>query len=126
MGGKRRKQEGKRRKWEERGGSRYCETGGETDGGVATVRLLRPLGEAPYFARSPEGFPDDVASWIDPAAMLERVSAAFQISHGRVEGTSLGSSLPSSAAPAVRAVGNISDFRKIAFLAIASPEFQWQ
>jgi uncharacterized protein (DUF1800 family) len=102
------------------------ETGGETDGSAAVVSLLRPLGEAPYFARSPEGFPDDVASWIDPAALLERISVAFALSHDRVEGTALGSTLPESAAPAVRAVGDISDFRQIAFLSIASPEFQWQ
>ncbi len=83
---------------------------GETQGGAPALLLLARLGEVPYFARTPKGFPEDASRWIDPGSMLQRISLAFALAGGRVEGTRLG-------APG-------ADAERVA-IAIASPEFQW-
>ncbi len=77
------------------------ESGGNTDGGLASQRLLARLGEAPFRARSPAGYPEAAKRWIDPGSMLERISAAFALARGAVRGASLG---PLDAHPDDRAV----------------------
>jgi len=49
------------------------ESGGEARGDRETLRVLARLGELPFFARTPAGFPETAEPWIDPGAMLERM-----------------------------------------------------
>lgn len=97
-------------------------TGGETDGRRAGLLALARLGELPFHARTPAGFPEDADHWIDPGAMLERMSFSFALAHGELPGLRTGRALPETlrhgpaggrASPEARA------------LALASPEFQW-
>jgi uncharacterized protein (DUF1800 family) len=96
-------------------------TGGETDGRPPVLRAFGRLGELPYAARTPAGFPEATAHWIDPAAMLERMGLAFALAAGRVRGTRLGTGWPESTPaeiPGLRRSQNLA-------VAIAAPEFQW-
>lgn len=99
------------------------ETGGETKGGRPLVHALRRMGELPYFARSPEGFPDEVVAWVDPGSMLERIAVALALSFDAIDGTTLGPELPHGVRPSAPGLG---DPRHVTFLALAAPEFQWQ
>jgi uncharacterized protein (DUF1800 family) len=99
-------------------------TGGATDGDPRLLRALGRLGEVPFFARTPAGFPEETARWVDPGAMLERMGLAFALARGEFRGTRLGSSLPeTAAAQRGRPRGATSD-EEVA-LAVAAPEFQW-
>ncbi len=94
-------------------------TGGETDGGRGTLRAVGRLGELPFFARSPAGFPEDADHWIEPGALLERMSLAFALADDAVPGTRLGEAQP----PGPRPAGLSS--REARAVALAAPEFQW-
>jgi len=98
-------------------------TDGETDGGPALLRAVGRLGELPYFARTPAGYPEAGEHWIDPGAMLQRMALGFALASGRVRGSALGSVLPETLPrlPEARGLG----LREAQALAIASPEFQW-
>jgi uncharacterized protein (DUF1800 family) len=96
-------------------------TGGDCDGGPPVVRAFGRLGELPYAARTPAGFPEGAAHWIDPAALLERMALAFALSARRVRGARIGSEWP-EAAPAART--GLRGVERVA-VALASPEFQW-
>ena len=65
-------------------------SGGRCDGGRPTQAVLARLGEAPFRARSPAGYPETASSWIDPGAMIERIGAASALARGRVRGSALG------------------------------------
>jgi uncharacterized protein (DUF1800 family) len=56
--------------------------GGETDGSEATLLALGRLGELPFFARTPAGFPEASGRWINPGAILERWKLAFSLADG--------------------------------------------
>jgi uncharacterized protein (DUF1800 family) len=79
---------------------------GETDGGAPALQLLARLGEVPWFARTPKGFPEEAARWLDPGSLLARMNLAFALGGDRLAGT--------------RAPGS-----ERSALAIAAPEFQW-
>jgi uncharacterized protein (DUF1800 family) len=79
---------------------------GETDGGAPALLLLARLGEVPWFARTPKGFPEEAERWLDPGSLLARMSLGFALAGTRLGGT--------------RAPGG-----EAAALAIAAPEFQW-
>lgn len=66
------------------------ESGGHSDGGGRTQLRLARLGEAPFRARSPAGYPEAAPDWVDPGAMLERIGAAFALAGGAVTGSALG------------------------------------
>ncbi len=85
-------------------------TGGRCDGGRPTQMLLARLGEAPFRARSPAGYPEVASSWIDPGAMIERIGAAFALARGAVRGSALGT------------VGAVAEPRAIA---LCTPEALW-
>jgi uncharacterized protein (DUF1800 family) len=97
------------------------ETAGQTDGGKPVLFMLGRLGEVPYAARTPAGYPEDTSYWVDPGAMLERMGFAFALAGGFVRGTWAGRS-PSAAA--ARAPGSAFRAESLA-LAWAAPEFQW-
>jgi len=85
--------------------------GGETDGGKRILSVLMQLGEPPLHCAAPTGFPDTVEAWLDPGAMLERISFGYGLAANLVKGT--------SAAHSPREVARLG-------LELASPEFQWQ
>ena len=97
-------------------------TGGETDGSARMLLAQARVGELPYFARAPTGHPEEMAKWVDPGALLERMALAFALAHGHVRGTRLGSELPPGTAVAN---GETADRRQRVALALAAPEFQW-
>jgi uncharacterized protein (DUF1800 family) len=109
--------------------------GGETDGGRPLIGALEALGELPFMARTPAGYPDRIEAWVDPGAMLERMAIAFALAEGRVRGTSLGHSLHGRASLGHASPGATSTEARPAAaqlgeaqaraLSIASPEFQW-
>ena len=98
-------------------------TGGSSDGRPPSLLALYRLGELPYGSRTPDGFPEEASHWIDPGALLERMTAAFLLAEGRVRGTKLGPVFPETVTrlPAVDGVS----FAEAQALALASPEFQW-
>jgi uncharacterized protein (DUF1800 family) len=99
-------------------------TGGATDGDPRLLRALGRLGEVPFFARTPAGFPEETAHWVDPGAMLERMGLAFALARGEFRGTRLGGSLPEPA-PAQRGHLRGAAADEEVALAVAAPEFQW-
>ncbi len=97
-------------------------TAGDTDGGGGVLFALRRLGEVPFLARTPAGYPDTLPDWIDPGAMLERIEVALALGSGRVPGTRLGSVFSEG----VRGVAPELSLERRSALALASAEFQWQ
>jgi uncharacterized protein (DUF1800 family) len=95
------------------------ETGGETDGAPALLLAIGRLGELPYFSRTPAGFPEAAAHWLDPGALLERMGLAFALAGGEIPGTRLGPHAPGGAGADRVAAAEAQA------LALASPEFQW-
>ena len=102
------------------------ETGGDTDGGKGTLFSLQRLGEIPFMARTPAGYPDTVRRWMDPGAMLERIEVAFALASGRLPGARLGPVVPEISPRLAKALpAGLAHERRLA-LVLASPEFQWQ
>jgi uncharacterized protein (DUF1800 family) len=100
-------------------------TGGETDGSLRALKLLGRLGEAPFSARSPAGFPDEAARWGDAGSMLRRLELPFVLARGRRRGTRLGDALPELGGPQSSRLRAVPPRERVA-VALASPEFQWQ
>jgi uncharacterized protein (DUF1800 family) len=96
-------------------------TGGETDGGKAFLLTLWKLGEVPFYATTPAGYPEEAEHWIDPGSLLERMRLAFALAAGHIRGTRLGRSRPGG--PTVSIAGIRASERQA--LELASPEFQW-
>lgn len=95
-------------------------TGGETDGGPPILLALGRLGEVPFFARVPAGYPETAAHWADPGAMLERMTVSFALSRRRLRGTRLGDE---TLVP-LDSLGGVPRAERMA-VALAAPEFQW-
>jgi len=53
-----------------------------TEADEETLLGLARLGELPFFARTPAGFPETSGRWIDPGAALERMRLAFALEDG--------------------------------------------
>ena len=93
------------------------------------VETLRELGQAPFAAPSPAGWPDTAKDWVAPEATLRRVEwcAAFaerlprQLDANALVATALG---PLAAPTTLQAVERAADWRQGVALALASPEFQ--
>ncbi len=93
------------------------------------IRALRALGQQPWFAPSPAGYPNDTASWLAPDALTNRLDLAEQLaerSHNDADPRLLaeellGSSLPSETREAIAR----AESRKQALaLLLMSPDFQ--
>ena len=48
--------------------------------GERLVHFLTRLGQAPYAAPSPQGWPDEAAAWSGPESLLQRVDLAREMS----------------------------------------------
>ena len=94
-------------------------TGGMTDGGPGVLRVLERMGEIPFGARSPAGYPETSREWTDPGSLLERMNLAFALAQRRIPGTRLG---PKPPTPSVR---GFDRRREAQAMAIASRSFQW-
>lgn len=97
-------------------------SGGSTDGGEDTLLALARMGELPHFARTPAGFPEVSARWIDPGAVLERMKLAFTLARGALNGARLGDERIGD--ETTRSVGDSEGMLATA-LSLAAPEFQW-
>lgn len=99
-------------------------TGGATNGGPGALRALERMGEAPFGARSPAGYPETARAWVDPGALLERMNLAFSLEHGRIPGSYLGRHdtwhADGLSRPAATRTG-----REARAIALASRSFQW-
>ena len=60
-------------------------TGARTDGGPALHEMLRRMGQAPFQYPTPEGYPDEEASWL--GTLLWRWNFAAALAGNRIEGT---------------------------------------
>ena len=74
-------------------------------------RFTTELGEPPLHCAAPTGFPDTLEAWLDPGAMLERISFGYALAANLIEGTHV-----SASSREALGLGHM----------LASPEFQWQ
>jgi len=49
------------------------------------VQALNRLGQRPYFAPSPAGWPDDASSWLAPESLLARIDYAESVGKARAD-----------------------------------------
>lgn len=96
------------------------------------LRLLNTMGEPMFTPRSPAGFPDIAANWIDPDALWKRVQAAEALSQrvalidvqpAELALGVLGPILDSETATAIRRAESMQVAMATLF---ASPAFQWR
>ncbi|HBZ70060.1 MAG TPA: DUF1800 domain-containing protein [Deltaproteobacteria bacterium] len=100
---------------------------------AALVPLLK-LGDVPYLAPTPAGYPDTAERWIDPGAALERTRFMLLLASARAPGLSAPSEAALAAPEALLATLSESTRGALATegllpaerlgLALASPEFQ--
>jgi len=100
---------------------------------AALLPLLK-LGEVPYLAPTPAGYPDTAERWIDPGSVLERGRFLFALASGRAPGLSAPSDAALAEPEALLATLGESTRRALETegllpaerlgLALASPEFQ--
>jgi len=96
----------------------------------ALLTALSELGQAPWSAPSPEGWPDTTANWLSGDAMLNRLRWSWTLSQqapvGRMEPLARGESvLPSALSRSVlAAIKDAPDRQTATALLLASPAFQ--
>jgi uncharacterized protein (DUF1800 family) len=100
---------------------------------AALFGLLK-LGEVPYLAPTPAGYPDTAERWIDPGAALERARFMFVLASGRNPGLSAPSEAALAAPETLLASLGENTRRALSTegllpaerlgIALASPEFQ--
>ena len=95
----------------------------------AVIGALKGLGQVPFAAPSPAGWPDRADGWIGPDAVMERADYAATLARrlrGRVEhGGLMEASLGPLASPALgQAVARAASVDDSVALILASPEFQ--
>jgi uncharacterized protein (DUF1800 family) len=98
----------------------------ERKGIVAAYGLL---GQVPYQAPSPEGWPDDAPSWAGPDAVIKRVEWAQGLSERlgskiRPEDMTLAALGPALSARTVQSISRAESASQGLTLALMSPEFQ--
>ena len=109
-------------------------TGAELRHPLGSLRVLRELGQLPYLAPTPEGYPDVATRWIDPGSVLARTRFAFALAGEQIPGLRLDEvstpdprSLPAGplGASTRRALAEpgLAGRERLA-VALASPEFQ--
>jgi uncharacterized protein (DUF1800 family) len=91
------------------------------------VRLLELMGQRPYAAPSPAGWPDDEQHWASPDGLMKRIEFADFVARtvrGRDAVALAGTSLGALAAPdLLRAIGRAESRRQGVALLLASPQF---
>ena len=97
-------------------------SGGYTDGGFRLRAPLIRMGGLPYYARTPDGYPDRAEDWADPASLLARMNLALALAKRGWEGTRPGPELP----PHGRDTDLAESKRERIALAFAGPAFQWR
>jgi uncharacterized protein (DUF1800 family) len=106
--------------------------GGQQTLGDQFTRLaesLRIMGQVPFTAQSPKGWPDVAAAWAGPAAIMERVQWAHALAKGiaaKPDPAALATAAlgPLIAPPTRDAVARAADAAQGLALLLASPEFQ--
>jgi len=93
------------------------------------VGSLALLGQAPFAAPSPAGWPDDAAGWIGPEAGLQRVEWSMQLAQRLPRDLSPialadATIAPVAARDTMQAIERAPDAREAIALLFASPEFQ--
>lgn len=93
------------------------------------VGALRLMGQMPYFAPSPAGWPDEAAKWVSPEALLQRAELAMAFarrSGGRIDAARLLKDTigPVAAASTRSAIERAPNRVEAAATVFASPEFQ--
>jgi len=99
---------------------------GDTDKLVAALALL---GQTPFAAPSPAGWPDDAAGWIGPEASLQRVEWSMALAQRLPRDLSPlalanATIAPVAARDTMLAIERAPDSREAIALLFASPEFQ--
>ncbi|UCH75010.1 MAG: DUF1800 family protein, partial [Rhodospirillales bacterium] len=91
------------------------------------VRLLTLMGQRPYAALSPAGWPDEQQHWVSPDGLMKRIEFADLVARtARVRDAAAlaGECLGSLASPdLLRAIGRAESRRQGLALLLASPEF---
>jgi uncharacterized protein (DUF1800 family) len=93
------------------------------------VAPLRLLGQLPFFAPSPAGWPDIAESWIGPESLLRRIEmlellAKRQASHVDPQHLAAEAFGPIAGAETVTAIRRAASRREALALLLTSPEFQ--
>ena len=110
-------------------------TGAEAGRSRGLMETLRSLGNLPYDASAPTGYPAMSEDWVNSGAMLARMNFALDFAAGRIDGVSpavsassdvddlLRTVLPGSSAPGLTDILRDDPARALG-LALGSPEFQ--
>ena len=108
-----------------------CRTFGITDAkaGEGVLMGLRQMGQVPFAAPSPAGWPDTADGWISPEAMMTRIEWAMAAGqkldgHADAREVAKGSIQPVAADSTMFHVNNAPSPAEALALLIASPEFQ--
>lgn len=99
--------------------------------GAPLIASLQRLGQVPFNAPSPAGWPDVAAAWAGPGAVLDRVewaeTAGERVGPRVADPVALAEhALGDRLRPATRAAMQAADPARAVALMIAAPEFQWR
>jgi len=61
--------------------------GGTTAGDVPMVQALNRMGQPPYRAQPPTGWPEVAQPWVNPGALVARIDFGLRLASGRLTGT---------------------------------------
>ncbi|MGZ6081372.1 MAG: DUF1800 domain-containing protein [Myxococcaceae bacterium] len=61
--------------------------GGTTAGDVPLVQALGRMGQPPYRAQPPTGWPEVSQPWVNPGALVARIDFGLKLASGRITGT---------------------------------------
>ena len=61
--------------------------GGTTAGDVPMVQALNRMGQPPYRAQPPTGWPEVAQPWVNPGALVARIDFGLKLASGRLTGT---------------------------------------
>jgi len=101
---------------------------GYTQDGEPLLAAMRWLGQIPYQAPSPKGWPDEATAWLGPEALISRIEWAEQIaseSQDHMQAPALADALFGDAVPPTLAAAiHTTDRKQGLALLLASPLFQ--
>ncbi|WP_165837703.1 DUF1800 domain-containing protein [Zavarzinia aquatilis] len=97
--------------------------------GPALFRRLRSLGQPPFGAPSPAGWPDRAPDWLGPDALMRRIDLGADIAGKQAGGTDLASLIDATIAPLLspskaQFIKGAGDRASGVAMVFASPEFQ--